>query len=120
MVTHAVEVHTTQAGEFEARYRALLDDPYRSTFTYGRRKIEQLLERELLRFSSGARALDVGCGTGFNIGRLLQRGFSVTGVEPSSGMRERAMRDNPKATILDGDILSLPFPDDSFDVVISI
>jgi SAM-dependent methyltransferase len=120
MATDAVQVHTAQAGEFEARYHALVKDPYRSTFTYGRMKIEQLLDRELARFGLGARALDVGCGTGFNVGRLLDRGFSVTGVEPSEGMRQRAVRDNPRAEILDGDIRALPFPDGRFDVVVCI
>jgi ubiquinone/menaquinone biosynthesis C-methylase UbiE len=120
MAARAVEIHTEQAGQFEQRYRALAEDPYRSTFTYGRKKIEQLLDRELARFGRGARALDVGCGTGFNVGRLLQRGFSVTGVEPSVGMRERAIRDNPDAKILAGDIRALPFVDASFDIVVCI
>jgi SAM-dependent methyltransferase len=120
MGTYAVEVHTSQAGEFEARYRALAEDPYRSTFTYGRMKIEQLLDRELGRFVPGARALDVGCGTGFNVRGLLDRGFSVIGVEPSVAMRERAIRDNPGAKVIDGDICALPFADDSFDIIVCI
>jgi ubiquinone/menaquinone biosynthesis C-methylase UbiE len=120
MGTYAVDVHSSQAGEFEARYRALAEDPYRSTFTYGRRKIEQLLERELVRFAPGARALDVGCGTGFNVATLLRRGFSVTGVEPSEAMRERAIRDNPQARIIDGDISALPFRNAIFDIVVCI
>jgi SAM-dependent methyltransferase len=120
MATDAVEVHTAQAGEFEARYRALVEDPYRSTFTYGRMKIERILDRELAPFGLGARALDAGCGTGFNVGRLLDRGFAVTGIEPSEAMRLRAIRDNPRAEILDGDIRALPFPADRFDVVVCI
>jgi SAM-dependent methyltransferase len=120
MNTEAVDLHTEQAAKFEARYRALAEDPYRSTFTYGRKKIEELLDRELSRFSPGARAVDIGCGTGFNVGRLLSHGFAVTGVEPSVGMRERAIRDNPGARIVDGDILALPFEDDSFDIVVCI
>src|SRR5258708_2559107 len=120
MDTHAVEIHTAQAGEFEERYRALARNPYRSTFTYGRKKIEELLDRELERFRSGARALDVGCGTGFNVGRLLERGFSVTGIEPSTGMRERAIRDNPRAEIRDGDIRALTFEGERFDVVLCV
>jgi SAM-dependent methyltransferase len=120
MDTDAVRIHTAQAGQFEERYRALAHDPYLSTFTYGRKKIERLLESELERFRPGARALDVGCGTGFNVGRLLDRGFSVTGVEPSPGMRERAVRDNPRAAILDGDIRDLPFEGDRFDIVVCV
>jgi SAM-dependent methyltransferase len=120
MATDAVQVHTAQAGEFEARYKAFARDPYRSIFTYGRMKIEQALDRELTRFGLGARALDAGCGTGFKVGRLLDRGFVVTGVEPSVGMRERAIRDNPRAEILDGDIRALPFPEDRFDLVVCV
>jgi SAM-dependent methyltransferase len=62
----------------------------------------------------------VGCGTGFNVGSLLRRGFSVTGLEPSAAMRERAIRDNPDAQIMDGDICALPFPSNSFDVIVCI
>lgn len=120
MVAEAVQFHTEKAGQFEEHYRGLAADPYRSIFTYGREKIEQLLDRRLARFARGARALDVGCGTGFNVGRLLERGFAVTGVEPSSGMRERATRDNPRAEIIDGDAAALPFEDCRFDVVICI
>ena len=120
IVNRAIDMHTAQAGEFERRYHDLAEDPYRSTFTYGRKKIEQLLDRELARFGSGSRALDVGCGTGFNVGRLVERGFRVTGVEPSVGMRERAIRDNPRAEILDGDICNLPFDNACFDVVVCI
>jgi SAM-dependent methyltransferase len=120
MVSHAVEFHTTKAGEFEKRYRAFAEDPYRSIFTYGRKKIEELLERRIARFQPGARALDAGCGTGFNVARLLARGFDVTGVEPSVGMRERAIRDNPRAKIVDGDVCRLPFGDAAFDVVVCI
>ena len=120
MVTHAIEYHTTKAGEFERRYRAFAEDPYRSIFTYGRKKIEELLDREIARFSSGARALDAGCGTGFNVARLLGRGFDVTGVEPSVGMRERAVRDNPRARIVDGDVCALPFGEAAFDIAVCI
>jgi SAM-dependent methyltransferase len=120
MTSDAVRVHTAQAAEFEERYRALARNPYRSTFTYGRMKIERLLDRELARFPLGARALDVGCGTGFNVGRLLDRGFVVSGIEPSVAMRQRAIRDNPRAEILDGDIGMIPFENDRFDVVVCI
>jgi SAM-dependent methyltransferase len=120
MSSDAVRVHTAQAAQFEERYRALAKNPYRSTFTYGRMKIEQLLDRELARFPLGARALDAGCGTGFNVGRLLDRGFVVSGIEPSVAMRQRAVRDNPRAEIIDGDITAIPFDNGRFDVVVCI
>jgi ubiquinone/menaquinone biosynthesis C-methylase UbiE len=116
----AIDLHTETAGEFEQRYHALAEDPYRSTFTYGRKKIEELIDRELAGWPAGRRALDVGCGTGFNVSRLMARGFDVSGVEPAPGMRARAEAANPGAKILDGDAENLPFPDASFDLVISI
>jgi SAM-dependent methyltransferase len=119
-MSSAIDVHTAQAAEFEERYRNLAADPYRSTFTYGRKKIEELIDRETAELRQGARVLDVGCGTGFNVRRLRDRGFSVVGLEPSPTMRERAQRDNPDSEILDGDIERLPFDDATFDFVLAI
>jgi ubiquinone/menaquinone biosynthesis C-methylase UbiE len=116
----AVEIHTDQAGLFDDRYRAMVTDPYRSTFTYGRKQIEALIEHEIVGMGPGTRALDVGCGTGFNVRRLSQRQYSVVGIEPSEGMREKAREHNPGIDIRDGDIEELPFADGCFDLVIAI
>ena len=43
-----------------------------------------------LRVGPGDLVLDVGCGTGVNLPRLLEGGASVVGVEPSEAMRARA------------------------------
>lgn len=116
----AIELHTEQANQFQVRYRALERDPYSSTFTYGRYRIEAVIDRELSTFSPGIRALDVGCGTGFNVARLRERGFDVVGVEPAEGMRRWAQANNPDVEIIDGDIEYLPFPASSFDLVLAI
>lgn len=115
----AIDVHDQQAAEFEERYRQLEADYHTSTFTYGRAKIEAILERELPR-APGAHVLDIGCGVGFTVSRLIRRGFRVTGVEPAEGMLRRARAANPSAEIITGDAERLPFPDDSFDAVIAI
>lgn len=116
----AIELHTEQAAEFAARYVQWQQDPYRSTFTYGRKKIEELLDRELHGLQAGAKILDVGCGTGFNVQRLRARGFQMTGVEPSPAMRREAIAGNPGAVIVDGDVEAIPFPEASFDAVVAI
>jgi ubiquinone/menaquinone biosynthesis C-methylase UbiE len=116
----AVELHSEQAEEFQARYEAMAKDPYRSTFTYGRRKIEGLIDAVTGPLPPGTRALDVGCGTGFNLQRLRLRGYDVTGVEPATAMRERAQVANPGVRIADGDIENLPFEDQSFELVLAI
>jgi demethylmenaquinone methyltransferase/2-methoxy-6-polyprenyl-1,4-benzoquinol methylase len=63
-----------------------------------------------------ARTLDVACGTGFLTRHL--RG-PVTGLDQSSRMLEIAARRLPGARFVEGDGLALPFPDESFDRVLS-
>ncbi len=115
---HAIDLHSEEAGTFAERYRMLAADPYRSTFTYGRKKIEAVIDHCLA--GRSGRALDVGCGTGFNLARLTQKGFSVVGLEPAAGMREEARRHNPGCEIVDGDAEHLPFANASFDLVLAI
>ena len=115
-----VRVQETFAGRFDAWYKDLAADPYRSTFTYGRMKAERFIEAGLERLPAGARVLDVGCGTGFHVARLRERGFDVVGVEPGEELRSRARANNPGARIEDGDMENLDFPDASFDGVLAI
>jgi SAM-dependent methyltransferase len=117
---HAVDLHSRQAAMFEERYQRLRESPYSSTFTYGRKKIAERMDEELLDLPLGARALDVGCGTGYDVHRLRERGLEVTGVEPAPDMRARARENNPGVQIVDGDIERLPFPDGSFDFACAI
>ena len=63
-----------------------------------------------------ARTLDVGCGTGFLTQHL--RG-TVTGLDASGRMLAIAAGRVPTGTFVQGDALTLPFPDDSFDRVCS-
>ena len=59
-----------------------------------------------------ARVLDVACGTGFLTRHL--RG-TVTGLDQSPGMVELASARLPRATVLHGDAVPLPFGDGEFD-----
>ena len=59
-----------------------------------------------------ARTLDVACGTGFLTRHL--RG-EIVGLDQSESMLAEARRQAPAATFVQGDALSLPFGDDSFD-----
>lgn len=118
--SHAIALHDKQAGEFDDRYVQMQRDIYCSTFTYGRAKVEDIIERALAGLPKGAKILDAGCGTGFNVSQLSAKGFTVTGIEPAEDMRRRAKAANPKATIIDGDIENLPFEDNSFDALLSI
>jgi ubiquinone/menaquinone biosynthesis C-methylase UbiE len=116
----AIEVHSAQAGEFDAAYRTLQAAPYANCFTYSRRRLDALLERTMPGPESGPKLLDVGCGTGFHLARLRSRGFEVAGIDGSEDMLARARTANPGADLRQGDVSALPFPDASFDVVLCV
>ncbi len=60
------------------------------------------------------RTLDVACGTGFLTQHL--RG-DVVGLDQSARMLDEARRQAPRARFVQGDGLTLPFPNDAFDRV---
>ena len=71
------------------------------------------------------RILDIGCGGGANIARLLQRTQqgSVTGIDFSPVSVRKSTRVNAKAIqegrckVLEGNVANLPFDEGSFDLV---
>jgi arsenite methyltransferase len=73
------------------------------------------------------RVLDVGCGTGFPALELAQRlgpAGSVTGIDPWAAAIARARRKAKiwgvnNVTFIDGDATAMPFPDSSFDLIVS-
>lgn len=116
----AIDHHHDLAGVFERHYRDMSEDRFRTAFTYGRNKVDVLLDTELKKLPAGAKILDVGCGTGNYLVRFRELGFAPQGVEPAAGMIEAAKRLDPSLTITHGVATSLPFPDNSFDLVTSI
>lgn len=81
---------------------------------------ELLFVRDLI--PKGARLLDIGCGNGRFLGAPLDESIDYTGLDFSEKLikvaRERyGSRTN--TTFVAGDALNLPFPDNSFDVVVS-
>lgn len=76
----------------------------------------------------GARVLEVGCGPGrLSIQLARQHGLDVTGLDLDPAMIERARANSDHAgdgdergsSFLVGDVASLPFPDGSFDLIVS-
>ncbi len=66
---------------------------------------------------AGDRVLEVGCGSGVFLRAAADRGARVTGVDASAALVELARARVPEAELLVGDLQSLPYPDDAFDVV---
>lgn len=64
----------------------------------------------------GDRVLDACCGTGDLAVAAEREGGVVTGLDFSGEMLERARRKSTSIAWVQGDLLALPFDDDSFDV----
>jgi demethylmenaquinone methyltransferase/2-methoxy-6-polyprenyl-1,4-benzoquinol methylase len=65
--------------------------------------------------SPGDRVLDACCGTGDLALAAARRGGTVTGLDFSGRMLERARAKAPRLDWVQGDLLALPFDDASFD-----
>lgn len=81
---------------------------------------EPVLDRAGVR--SGQRVLDVGCGTGVLARAAATRvgpGGRVTAIDPNEGMLAVARRTDPTVAWHPGTAEQLPFPDRSFDHVVS-
>jgi len=116
----AIDHHHDVVSVFETLYEQMDRDRFSNAFTYGRHKIDVVLDRELSRLPAGSRVLDVGCGTGVYLRRFAKLGFIPAGLEPAAGMLEVCRRNNPSVDIVQGVATALPFPDASFDAVTAI
>jgi SAM-dependent methyltransferase len=76
---------------------------------------------ERVGLEGGDRALDVGCGPGPLLAVLAERlgADHVSGVEPSPPFADMARQRVPGADVRIGSAERLPFPDASFDAVLS-
>lgn len=61
--------------------------------------------------------LDAGCGSGLFSHMATGAGAQVTGIDAAPGLLEVARQRNPGINFLEEDLESLPFQDNSFDVV---
>jgi SAM-dependent methyltransferase len=65
----------------------------------------------------GTALLDAGCGGGFALQLAAKRGATVTGFDACAPLLDIARERVPGADIRQGDLESLPFPDDTFDAI---
>lgn len=69
-------------------------------------------------FHASMNILDFGCGTGNYLFSIFHKYRpNCFGVEPSDGMREKALQKNPGITIVNGDHAHIPFEDGFFDFI---
>jgi SAM-dependent methyltransferase len=69
----------------------------------------------------GRKVLDAACGEGYGAALLARTAASVTGVDVSEATIEHARRryPDPRLEFRSADCLDLPFPDDSFECIVS-
>jgi SAM-dependent methyltransferase len=111
--THAPGVPTdyyTRIHEFEERH----------WWYRGMRRITEALLGERLR-RDGQRVLDAGCGTGGTLAWMakIARPSAIAGVDVASAAIELARQRVPHADLHVAPLSDLPFPDDSFDLVLT-
>jgi SAM-dependent methyltransferase len=68
------------------------------------------------KIGSRSRVLDCGCGAGRFAGMAADRGASVAGIDAADGLIAIARERTPAGDFRVGDIESLPWQDDSFDL----
>jgi ubiquinone/menaquinone biosynthesis C-methylase UbiE len=116
----AIDHHHLVAHEFEKAYVALAQSRFTNAFTYGRAKIDDMVDELFSSLPKGGSILDVGCGTGEHLKRAQRHGLLATGIEPAPAMLGAARRNVPEARLESGIASSLPFEDASFDAVLMI
>jgi ubiquinone/menaquinone biosynthesis C-methylase UbiE len=75
---------------------------------------------QVLNLSQGNSVLDIGCGNGRDVARLMEivgSSGEVWGVDNSSQLIHSARAAYPRAKFMEGDIFKLPFKDHFFDAV---
>jgi len=86
------------------------------------KRVEWELIADLLRPGAEEFLLDAGCGTGVFTLDMLSRGARVVGLDLSLSMIRRARQKarTSRLQVLAGDILNLPFPENTFAKTVSL
>src|SRR5690625_1636309 len=87
----------------------------KSLWKHGNRKdIIPFMEKH---FEKGSKIYDIGCGDGYGSYQLYKAGYDVVGMDISNEMIALAKErlDKEEITFLQGDLIELPFADNSCD-----
>ena len=76
------------------------------------------IETELVgEYGKGKKTLEIGCGTGIILNGVSKFAEEAWGMDLSTGMLQNAREQG--LNVVEGNAVSIPFPDDSFDLVYS-
>lgn len=109
---------SAQHSALSADERATLDVLLRNEADMAfRRRALRLVD--WLELRDGERVFDCGCGMGFYLMTLgALRNLRLTGLDGDTARLQWAQREQVPATLLNGNILKLPFPDAAFDKIL--
>lgn len=116
----AIDTHSDQAELFADRYRIIEQNPYKDTFVYSRKRLNEWLDKYMPTDGSGLNLVDVGCGTGYHLERYKERGFKITGVDGSEEMLKQARIVNPEIEFIQSDVDQIPLPEGGYDFALCI
>lgn len=86
---------------------------------FGRRCVLDPIMLQRAVASSPKNALDVGCGEGRFCRMLRQHAIEATGIDPTPKLIAAARERDPNGGYVEASAEELPFPDKSFDLVVS-
>jgi ubiquinone/menaquinone biosynthesis C-methylase UbiE len=95
-------------------------DSHSLSYNQTRKADTYILKRiyELIDPKKGDRILDIGCGTGNYTIALHQLGLDMIGIDPSSGMLEKARSRNAQVEWIQGKAEKIPVANSSLDKII--
>lgn len=102
---YALKYHEKRKSEEDNLWNLYLDRP--------------MIERFLGEPSPGMTVLDLGCGSGLLTRWLKAKGLNVQGLDFSHGLIDIAKKENPDITFTTSNIISTPYPVESFDIIVS-
>jgi SAM-dependent methyltransferase len=123
MTTPSTTVNTVDIATLKNRLKATWESGDYGHFSqYMELGRTQILDR--LNVQPGTQMLDVACGAGQFAAAAARRGAAVTGVDIAANLvaqaREHARAQGAEVRFDEGDAEDLPYPDSSFDLVVSL
>ena len=116
----AIDTHSDQAELFADRYSVIAENPYKDSFVYSRKRLNEWLDKYIPADGKGLKMADIGCGTGYHLKRYQERGFEITGVDGSEEMLKQARLANPGIEFIQTDVDEIPLPPATYDYALSI
>ena len=109
MDTDPARMFDAMAGDYET-----LEPWYEHLYA----RLHALLAATLAPARAGQRALDAGCGTGFQARILQALGYETHGADVSAGLLAVARRTLPRVALARADLQALPYATASFDAIV--